>query len=60
MRFLATGDTLLGIPNALVVWAVIGACALFLLNRTTFGRTVMRSATASARPISRARAPAQS
>ena len=40
MRFLATGDTLLGIPNALVVWAVIGACTLFLLNRTTFGRTV--------------------
>jgi ribose transport system permease protein len=40
MRFIATGDTLLGIPNALVVWAVIGACALFLLNRTTFGRTV--------------------
>src|SRR6478736_6034768 len=26
MRYLATGDTLLGIPNALVVWAVIGAC----------------------------------
>ena len=40
MRFLATGDTLFGVPNALVVWAVIGACALFLLNRTTFGRTV--------------------
>jgi ribose transport system permease protein len=40
MRFLATGNTLFGIPNALVVWAVVGACALFLLNRTTFGRTV--------------------
>jgi len=40
MRFLATGDTLLGIPNALVVWAVIGAGAIFLLTRTTFGRTV--------------------
>ena len=40
MRFLATGDTLFGIPNALVVWAVVGAGAAFLLSRTTFGRTV--------------------
>ena len=40
MRFLATGDTLLGIPNALLVWAVVGAAAVFLLTRTTFGRTV--------------------
>ena len=40
MRFLATGDTLFGIPNALIVWAVIGAGTVFLLTRTTFGRTV--------------------
>jgi ribose transport system permease protein len=40
MRYLATGDTLLGIPNALIVWAVIGSGAVFLLARTTFGRTV--------------------
>jgi len=40
MRFLATGDTLLGVPNALVVWAIVAACASFLLRRTTFGRTV--------------------
>jgi ribose transport system permease protein len=40
MRFLATGDTLFGIPNALIVWAAIGAGAMFLLTRTTFGRTV--------------------
>ena len=40
MRFLATGDTLFGIPNALIVWAVIGSGAVFLLTRTTFGRTV--------------------
>ena len=40
MRFLATGDTLLGIPNALVVWGVVGVAAVFLLTRTTFGRTV--------------------
>jgi ribose transport system permease protein len=40
MRLLATGDTLFGAPNALVVWAIVGACTLFLLTRTTFGRTV--------------------
>jgi len=40
MRYLATGDTLFGVPNALVVWAVVGAGAVFLLTRTTFGRTV--------------------
>jgi ribose transport system permease protein len=40
MRFIATGHSLFGIPNALLVWAVIGAGAVFLLTRTTFGRTV--------------------
>jgi len=40
MRFLATGDTLFGIPNALVVWAAVGIGAVFLLTRTTFGRAV--------------------
>ena len=40
MRFLATGQTLFGIPNALIVWAIIGAAAVFLLSRTTFGRAV--------------------
>jgi ribose transport system permease protein len=40
MRLLATGNSLLGIPNALVVWAVLGAAAVFLLTRTTFGRAV--------------------
>jgi ribose transport system permease protein len=40
MRFLATGRTVLGIPNSLIVWAVIGAAAVFLLTRTTFGRAV--------------------
>src|SRR6478672_2662352 len=40
MRFIATGQSLLGIPNALLVWAVVGAAAVFLLTRTTFGRTV--------------------
>ena len=40
MRALATGDLVAGLPNALIVWAVIGAGAVFLLNRTTFGRAV--------------------
>src|SRR5436305_5957819 len=40
MRYIATGDTLFGIPNALIVWALIGAATVFLLSRTTFGRAV--------------------
>ena len=40
MRFIATGETLFGLPNALIVWALVGGAAVFLLNRTTFGRYV--------------------
>lgn len=40
MRFLATGTTIAGIPNALIVWAVVGALLIFLLSRTVFGRSV--------------------
>jgi ribose transport system permease protein len=40
MRFIATGQTVLGIPNALLVWLTVGIAAVFLLTRTTFGRTV--------------------
>jgi ribose transport system permease protein len=40
MRFIATGNSVLSIPNALLVWAAIALAAIFLLNRTTFGRTV--------------------
>ena len=40
MRFLATGHSVLGIPNAVIVWAATGAGAVFLLTRTAFGRTV--------------------
>jgi ribose transport system permease protein len=40
MRYLATGTTVLGIPNGLIVWAIIGGGAVFLLTRTTFGRAI--------------------
>jgi ribose transport system permease protein len=40
MRAIATGDLAFGLPNALIVWAVVGLAAVFLLNRTTFGRAV--------------------
>lgn len=40
MRYLATGSTIPGVPNAVVVWAIIGAATVFVLTRTTFGRAV--------------------
>ena len=40
MRYLATGFLIPGVPNAVMIWAIVGAAAVFLLNRTTFGRAV--------------------
>jgi ribose transport system permease protein len=40
MRFIATGETLFGLPNALIVWIVVGGGATFLLKRTVYGRYV--------------------
>lgn len=40
MRYLATGFTIPGIPNAVLVWAIVGAAAVVLMARTTFGRSV--------------------
>ena len=40
MRELATGHAIGPIPNALWVWLLVGLAAVFLLNRTTFGRAV--------------------
>jgi len=40
MRDLATGHTLFGLPNALLVWAAVGGATVFLLSRTTFGRAI--------------------
>ncbi|MDQ0322110.1 ribose transport system permease protein [Pararhizobium capsulatum DSM 1112] len=40
MRYLATGFLLPGVPNAVLIWVVVGAAAVFVLTRTTFGRCV--------------------
>jgi ribose transport system permease protein len=40
MRFLATGTTVAGIPNGLIVWAIVGGLFIFVLGRTVFGRAV--------------------
>lgn len=40
MRYLATGSLVPGVPNAVIVWALIGAGTVFLLTRTTFGRSI--------------------
>jgi ribose transport system permease protein len=40
MRWLATGFILPDVPNAVLVWLLIGAAAVFVLTRTTFGRSV--------------------
>lgn len=39
MKFLAAQSTF-SVPHAVVVWAVVGALAMFVLSRTTFGRAV--------------------
>src|SRR3954454_17013285 len=40
VRYLATGYFLPAIPNAVLIWALIGAAMVFMLSRTSFGRTV--------------------
>jgi ribose transport system permease protein len=40
MRYLATGFTIPGIPNAVLMWALIGATTVFIFTRTTFGRAI--------------------
>jgi ribose transport system permease protein len=40
MHFLAVGRPIFGIPNALLLWVVVGAFTIFLLTRTAFGRRV--------------------
>jgi ribose transport system permease protein len=40
MHFLAVKRSILGIPNALFVWAAVGLLVVWLLTRTSFGRSV--------------------
>lgn len=40
MRWLATGTLVPAVPNAVLVWALVGAVTVFVLTRTTFGRAV--------------------
>lgn len=40
MRWLATGELVPKLPNGVLVWFAVGAAAIFLFNRTTFGRAV--------------------
>jgi ribose transport system permease protein len=40
MRWLATGFLVPGVPNAVVIWGLVGAATIFALTRTGFGRAV--------------------
>ena len=40
MRWLATGFAVPGVPNAVIVWGMVGLATMFLLARTTFGRSI--------------------
>lgn len=40
MRWLATGTVVPGIPNAILVWALVSAIMVFLFTRTSYGRSV--------------------
>ncbi len=40
MRWLATGSVIPGLPNAVLVWVAVSAAMMFVLTRTSFGRSV--------------------
>jgi ribose transport system permease protein len=40
MRRLATGLEIPGVPNSVLIWALVAAATVFALSRTTFGRAV--------------------
>jgi ribose transport system permease protein len=40
MRYLATGYAVPSIPNGVLVWLAVGICAVFMLTRTTLGRSL--------------------
>jgi ribose transport system permease protein len=40
MHFISVERSILGVPNALIIWAMVGAAVIFILKRTAFGRAV--------------------
>jgi len=40
MRYLATGYIIPAIPNSVLCWIVVGSAAIFLMTRTSFGRSI--------------------
>lgn len=40
MRWLATGNAIPDVPNAVLIWVAVGGGAVFVLTRTSFGRSV--------------------
>lgn len=40
MRELTVGHLVPGVPNPLLIWIVLGAATMFVLNRTTLGRQI--------------------
>lgn len=40
MRELAVGHLIPGVPNPLLIWIILGAATIFMLNRTTLGRQI--------------------
>jgi len=40
MHLIATGRSLLGLPNALLVWLVVGGATMFMLHRSALGRSI--------------------
>jgi ribose transport system permease protein len=40
MQFLSVGRAILGIPNVVWVWALVGGLAVLVLNRSVFGRRI--------------------
>ncbi len=40
MRYLATGELFGGVPNSVICWIIVGVGAVFILNKTTFGRSI--------------------
>lgn len=40
MHLIGTGHSLLGLPNAVLLWLLVGGAAMFLLQRTTLRRAI--------------------